>query len=144
MNEKYAPLLLENQVCFPLYAAARELIKKYDAALSKLDLTYTQYVVMLVLWEKGNLTVKELGEALYLDSGTLTPLLKRLEGKGLITRTRLACDERSLSISPTYKGAALKDNALSVPNSLLSTINLTEKEKQTLRRLLYKILENEK
>lgn len=144
MNEKYEPLLLENQVCFPLYAAARELIKKYDGALSELDLTYTQYVVMIVLWEKGSLTVKELGEALYLDSGTLTPLLKRLEGKGLITRTRLASDERSLSIAPTHKGVALKDSALAVPNSLLGAIGLTEKETQTLRRLLYKILENAK
>ena len=144
MNEKYEPLLLENQVCFPLYAATRELIKKCDVALSDIDLTYTQYVVMLVLWEKGNRTLKELGEALYLDSGTLTPLLKRLESKGLITRTRLASDERSLVIAPTKKGAALKDKALSVPSTLSCSLCLSEKETQTLRRLLYKILENAK
>ena len=99
---------------------------------------------MLVLWEKGYRTLKELGEALYLDSGSLTPLLKRLESKGLITRTRLASDERSLVIAPTHKGAALKDKALSVPSTLSCSLCLSEKETQTLRKILYKILENEK
>ena len=95
-EQKYDALKLENQICFPLYAAAREVVKQYKPHLDQLDLTYTQYIVMLVLWERKVLTTKELGQRLHLDSGTLTPLLKKMEGNGLLTRKRCAEDERNL------------------------------------------------
>ena len=88
MDKKYDPLKLENQLCFPLYACSREIIKKYRPLLEKLDLTYTQYIAMMVLWEQRKLSVKELGKKLYLDSGTLTPVLKSLEAKGFVSRNR--------------------------------------------------------
>ena len=92
MKEKYEGLKLENQLCFPLYACSREIVKKYKPYLDELDLTYTQYITMLVLWEQGQINVKELGECLYLDSGTLTPLLKKLEMKGWVTRHKMLGD----------------------------------------------------
>lgn len=139
-DQKYIPLKLENQLCFPLYACSRETIRLYKPYLDELGLTYTQYISMLVLWEKGSITVKELGNALYLDSGTLTPLLKKLEAKGLISRNRSKDDERNLIISITEEGNAMKDRALHVPVEMAKCVLLTPEESLTLYRLLYKML----
>ena len=108
-------LKLENQLCFPLYVCSKEIIRRYKPILDKLDLTYTQYITMMVLWEHDTINVKTLGKMLYLDSGTLTPLLKKLESKEYITRTRNNNDERNLNISITDKGKDLKEKALIVP-----------------------------
>lgn len=134
-------LKLNNQLCFPLYACARETIKLYTPHLDKLGLTYTQYITMMVLWEQKSLTAKALGRILYLDSGTLTPLLKKLENKGLLTRKRSAADERNLIVTITEEGEALKQEALHIPAVMSSCINLEKDEIQLLYRYLYKMLE---
>lgn len=136
----YDPLKLKNQLCFPLYACSRETIKHYKPFLDKLDLTYTQYITMLVLWEHQNLTVKALGAELYLDSGTLTPLLKKLEEKGLVNRKRSMLDERNLIVSLTPAGEKMKNEALSIPAELAKYVVLDRDEVLTLYRLLYKLL----
>lgn len=133
-------LKLENQICFPLYACSREIVKRYKPFLDKLDLTYTQYIAMMVMWEKKSVNVKELGECLYLDSGTLTPLLKKLESKGLLTRTRSDKDERNLVVTITDKGEELKKQAVEIPMQIAGCTNLTEKEAMQLYTTLYKIL----
>ena len=140
MEEKYNALLLDHQLCFPLYACARETIKLYKPFLDELDLTYTQYITMMVLWERNAVSVKELGEALYLDSGTLTPLLKKMEAKGLLTRRRSPEDERSLIVTLTDKGRALRDKALDVPAKMSRCVVLSREESLELYRLLYKLL----
>ena len=140
MDKKYDALKLENQLCFPLYACSREIIKQYKPFLDEIDLSYTQYIAMMVLWEKESVTVKELGEALYLDSGTLTPLLKKMEAKGLITRRRSEEDERSLIVRLTEEGEALKDQALAVPYKMSGCVRLEPEEAQDLYRILYKLL----
>ena len=137
---EYDCLKLDNQLCFPLYAVSREIIKRYKPFLSKIDLTYTQYIVMMVLWEKESINVKHLGERLYLDSGTLTPLLKVMENKELITRNRSVYDERNLIVTITDKGIKLKDRAKSIPKMVGSCVKLEEKEISELYRILYKIL----
>lgn len=142
-DSKYHSLKLENQICFPLYAASREVIKQYKPFLDKLDLTYTQYIAMMLLWEKNTLTVKALGEYLYLDSGTLTPLLKKLEAKGYLTRTRSTEDERNLNVTLTEKGEMLKEKAVSVPEQMAKCSNLTPEEGAALYRILYKLLGKE-
>lgn len=142
--EDFDCLKLNNQLCFPLYAASREIIKKYKPFLNKLDLTYTQYITMMVLWEEKNVNVKHLGEKLYLDSGTLTPLLKTMEKKGLLTRNRSIDDERNLIITITDKGIKLKNIAKNIPQKIGSCINLEETEVLELYKLLYKILDNKK
>jgi DNA-binding MarR family transcriptional regulator len=134
------PLLLENQLCFPLYAAAREVTKIYAPLLAEIGLTYTQYIAMMVLWERQTLTAKELGNLLFLDSGTLTPVLKRLEGKGYITRERGKDDERTLVVRITESGNALKEQAVSVPAKVVGCVHLDPDEAVTLYQLLYKIL----
>ena len=134
-------LKLENQLCFPLYASARETVKLYTPHLDELGLTYTQYITMLVLWEHQTVTVKTLGEALYLDSGTLTPLLKKLESKGLVTRRRSDADERNLNVSLTEEGKALRERAMHIPKTMAKCVNLTPEESLQLYRLLYKLLE---
>ena len=141
-DKKYDVLKLENQLCFPLYAAAKEITRKYKPILDKLDLTYTQYICMMVMWEHKELNVKSLGEYIYLDSGTLTPLLKKLEDKGFIERKKNDKDERNLVISVTEKGLALRDEALSVPENIGSCIQLPLEEAQLLYKVLYKILVN--
>jgi len=133
-------LKLENQLCFPLYACSKEVIKKYKPILDKLDLTYTQYITMMVLWEYGSINVKKLGDMLFLDSGTLTPLLKKLESKGYITRKRDSFDERNLLISITDTGKKLKEKAKIVPVEVGKCINLTKEESVVLYKLLYKLL----
>ncbi|MBE6724442.1 MAG: MarR family transcriptional regulator [Ruminococcaceae bacterium] len=135
-------LRLDNQLCFPLYAASREVVKQYHPLLASLNLTYTQYLVMLVLWEKAPVSEKEMGVRLHLDSGTLTPVLKSLEAKGYILRTRSKEDERVVCVLLTDAGAALKNNAGDVPGQISASIPLTEEEAATLHELLYKILNN--
>lgn len=137
---KYDALKLENQLCFPLYACSREIIKQYKPYLDEIDLTYTQYIAMMVLWEHRSVTVKEMGQYLFLDSGTLTPLLKKMEAKGLITRKRDQEDERSLIISLTDEGEALKERAVEVPVKLAQCVRLTPEETGELYRLLHKLL----
>ena len=143
MDDQYGALKLSHQLCFPLYACSREIIKRYKPFLDELDLTYTQYIAMMVLWEQGQLTVKELGAALFLDSGTLTPLLKKLEAKGYITRRRSQADERSLLVGLTAQGLALRDRALSVPVQMARCVRLEPEEVKELYRLLYKLLEQD-
>lgn len=135
-------LKLENQLCFPLYAASREIIKKYKPFLDEIDLTYTQYIAMMVLWEENNINVKTLGEKLFLDSGTLTPLLKKLENKGYIERKRSDSDERNLVVSITKEGLKLRDVAKDIPLKMGSCVNLNEDETKELYSILYKILKN--
>ena len=142
MANKYDCLKIENQLCFPLYAASREVIKQYNPYLQKIDLTYTQYVAMMVLWDVKKTTVKNLGEKLYLDSGTLTPLLKSLEAKGLVTRSRSKEDERVLIVEITAKGEELKNEAVEIPKAMMGCVKLTQEEAATLYSLLYKVLGN--
>ncbi|WDM23833.1 MarR family winged helix-turn-helix transcriptional regulator [Paenibacillus polymyxa] len=120
-----AALKLDNQLCFAIYACSREITKLYQPYLEKLGVTYSQYLVLIVLWEREECTVKELGEALYLDSGTLTPLLKRLQKAGLIHRKRSTQDERKVLISLTTEGSALREKALSVPGCILEKTRMT-------------------
>ena len=133
-------LLLRNQLCFPIYACAREVIKAYHEPLSALDLTYTQYLVMMVLWEEKKKSVRELGECLYLDSGTLTPLLKKMEAKGYIVRERCPEDERCVIVSLTAKGEALRKDAESVPRCMAEKSPLSNEEAEMLYKILYKLL----
>ena len=139
-ENKYACLELKNQLCFPLYACAKEVVRAYKPYLSALDLTYTQYITMMVLWEKKEMNVKEIGRCLYLDSGTLTPLLKKLEQKGFVTRCRCQEDERSVCVKITEAGEALKEKALEVPGKMCSCGGLSDEEKMCLERILKKIM----
>lgn len=139
-NDKYDILKLENQLCFPLYACAKEIVRKYKPILDEFDLTYTQYITMMVMWEKNELNVKELGEHIYLDSGTLTPVLKKLETKGYIKRTRSKSDERNLIVALTDKGEKLREQALKIPVQVAQCINLDLEDITTLRMLLNKML----
>jgi len=140
-NSKYDALELKNQLCFPVYALSREIVKKYRPYLDPLDLTYTQYIAMIVLWEVERINVKDLGERLYLDSGTLTPVLKSLESKGFITRKRNSSDERVLDVSLTEKGIALKDRAAHIPGELTKYVNFNHEEMRALYNAVYKLLE---
>lgn len=135
-------LLLKNQLCFPLYLCSKEIIRKYTPLLNKLDLTYTQYIVMMYLWENKECNVKELGKTLLLDSNTLTPLLKKLESKDYITRNKSSNDSRNTIISITEKGLELKESALAIPDSMIKCVNLSDDEAQTLYKILYKVLYN--
>lgn len=138
--DEYNPLKLENQICFPLYACSKEIIKLYKPFLDNLDLTYTQYITMMVLWEYKKITAHELGEKLYLDSGTLTPMLKKLEAKGYIVRARSKKDERNLDITITDEGMKLRDAALSVPGSLSKCIPLDADKALNLYKTLNELL----
>lgn len=140
---KYDALKLENQLCFPLYAAAREVVKRYRPYLDELDITYTQYITMMVMWEEKEITVKALGEKLFLDSGTMTPVLKSLEAKGYVTRKRNTIDERSVSVFLTDSGEALKEKAVDIPAKVAGCTNLTAEEGLQLYKILYKILSKE-
>lgn len=131
---------LENQLCFPLYAAARQVVSLYTPYLKELGLTYTQYIVFLVLWESDGITVGELGRRLYLDNGTLTPLLKKLESAGYLTRSRDKTDERVVTVSLTDEGRALKERAKEIPMHIGSCICLKNEESADLYTLLYKLL----
>ncbi|MBQ8527463.1 MAG: MarR family transcriptional regulator [Lachnospiraceae bacterium] len=141
MNDsKYDALKLNNQLCFPLYACSREIVKRYKPFLDEINLTYTQYITMMVMWEKKRLNVKELGECLYLDSGTLTPLLKKLEEKGLVARKRSEVDERNLIVEITLAGEKLKEKAVDIPMQIVNCTNITAEEGKLLYDILYKIL----
>lgn len=134
-------LKLKNQLCFPIYACSREVIKRYKPFLDKIGLTYTQYIAMMVLWENEEISARDLGITLHLDSGTLTPLLKRLQDMGLITKARSRSDERVLDVKITESGKALKKKAEAIPRQIRSCVDLTEEEAGTLYHLLYKILD---
>jgi len=144
MAQKYEQLLLKNQLCFPLYACGRKIVGSYTPYLKPLGLTYTQYIVMMVLWEKESVNVGQLGEELHLDAGTLTPLLKRLESAGYITRQRSKEDERVTIVALTKEGDALKEKCKDIPGKMASQgTPLQEKEIKELYRLLYKFLDGE-
>lgn len=143
-GNQYDALLLENQLCFPLYAASREVIRRYRPYLDPLGLTYTQYIVLMVIWAEGTVSVRELGKRLYLDSGTLTPVLKAMEKAGYITRRRSTEDERVLLVTITEAGLALREKVKDVPAALGSCLTLEAEEIRTLYTLLYKLLPCEK
>lgn len=132
---------LENQICFALYAASREVIKLYKPILDKHSLTYTQYVAMLVLWEKEQMTVKEIGQRLHLDSGTLTPLLKKLEQRGLITRHRDVNDDRVVIVNLTEDGINLKSEILDVPGEVFCKMNISKNQAEELMHNLESLLQ---
>ena len=141
MNDKYDALKIENQVCFPLYACAKEIVKQYQPLLDPLDLTYTQYITMMVLWEKREIAMKDLGKILYLDSGTLTPVLKKMEAKGYVLRRRSKDDERNVNVLLTSEGEMLKERAISIPIEMGKCVDLTKEEAMTLYQLLHKVLD---
>ncbi len=138
---KYNCLYLQNQLCFPLYVCSRELVNAYRPLLTELDLTYTQYITLMVLWEDRQITVKHLCQKLHLDSGTLTPLLKKLEQKGLLRRERSTTDERSVVAIITEKGMSMRDKALHIPTQMIENITgFSNEEKTQLRALLNKLI----
>ena len=142
MAQKYKQLLLENQLCFPLYACGRKIVAEYTPYLKPLGLTYTQYIVFMVLWEKESVTVGQLGSILHLDAGTLTPLLKNLEKEGYVTRERSKEDERVTIVSITEKGDRLKEKCKDIPLGLAKKGSpLSEQEAAQLYTLLYKFLQ---
>ena len=140
ITNEYESLRLENQLCFPLYACAKEVTRQYRKPLEELNLTYTQYVVMMALWEQNGMTEGELGKIVHLDSGTLVPLLKRLDKQGYINRIRPENNERRLILSLTDKGEALKERALDIPEAMQGCIDLPEEELLQLKYLLNKAL----
>ena len=141
-NKASDPLLLENQLCFPLYACSRMIVNLYTPYFQPLGITYTQYIVFLVLWEKDGVSVRELGERLYLDSGTLTPLLKKMEEAGFVARRRSTDDGRVVHIYLTEKGRALRAEVEQIPLRLGGCLPLTAEEAKVLHGLLYRLLEN--
>ena len=142
MDNKYDSLKLKNQLCYPIYLCSKEIIRRYTPFLNEINLTYTQYIVMMYFWEKGNSNVKEISNTLLIDSSTLTPLLKKLESKGYITREKSPRDERNLKITITEEGMSLRDKALTVPDQISKCLNLTEEEAISLYKLTYKLLDN--
>ena len=139
-DKNYDDLRLDNQLCFPLYALSKEVIKQYRPYLDEINLTYTQYIAMMVIWEKEKINVKELGKKLYLDSGTLTPVLKSLEAKGFVTRYRSQEDERLLMVEITAEGIALKDKALEIPRKMFSKIDISFNDAVFMHKQLYTLL----
>lgn len=142
MSKDNDSLKLKNQLCFPIYLCSKEIIRKYTPLLLKLDLTYTQYIVMMYFWEKEKSNVKDISQTLLIDSSTLTPLLKKLEKKGYITRLRSTIDERNLEVALTSKGKMLKKKAKSLPKEISKCINLSKEESITLYLLIHKVLMN--
>jgi len=138
----YDALKLSNQLCFPLYAVSKEVTRLYKPFLDPINLTYTQYITMMALWENDGLNVKSLGEKLFLDSGTLTPLLKKLESQGIITRTRSKDNERNVFIHVTENGWALRDDALKVPDQIIKCLKVEPEEAESLYKILNKLLTN--
>ncbi len=141
-DRNYDTLKLQNQVCFPLYACSKELVRQYTPYLKELNLTYTQYIVMMVLWEKETVSSRELAECLHLDYGTLTPVLKRLDQAGNLIRERAENDERQLTLTLTEKGRELKDKATAIPAAIAQCMGLTMEEFRVLYTLTYKALKN--
>lgn len=142
--DAYDCLKLDNQLCFPLYVCAKEVVRQYKPFLDEIDLTYTQYITMMVMWEQKELSVKELGEYLYLDSGTLTPVLKTLEKKGYIARRRSDEDERSLIVSLTESGILLRDKAVLIPGKMAKCVSLSPEDAAELYRILHTMMKKEK
>ncbi len=134
-------LMLESQLCFPLYAAARKVISRYTPYLKPLGITYTQYIVFLTLWEYGDETVGELCRKLYLDNGTLTPLLKKMEEAGFVRRIRSAEDERVVTVQLTEKGWSMRENVRDIPSRIGSCISMKKEEAEQLYAALYRILD---
>ena len=141
-GDKYDCLKLDNQLCFPLYACSKEVVRRYKPFLDELDLTYTQYIAMMVMWESGSVSSKTMGERLFLDSGTLTPVLKKLEEKGYITRQRDKDDERNLLVTVTDRGIKLKEKAVLIPSKLGSCLNLPQEDAIQLYTILHKFLDS--
>ena len=141
-DHRYDCLKLENQPCFPLYVASKEVIRRYKPFLDRIDLTYTQYIVMMVLWEKETVSSRELAECLHLDYGTLTPVLKRLDQAGYLTRERASEDERLLTLALTEKGRILKTKAVAIPPAIAECMGLTAEEFGMLYTLTYKALKH--
>jgi MarR family transcriptional regulator, organic hydroperoxide resistance regulator len=133
-------LKLENQLCFPLYACSKEIVRRYKPFLDPLDLTYTQYIAMVIMWEKQVITVTELGDCLFLDSGTITPVLKKLESKGYIVRERQKDDGRIVTVTITLKGEELKEKAKNIPSCVGKCVKLDAKDCLQLRQLLQKLM----
>lgn len=140
--KEFDALKLENQLCFPLYAVSKEIIKKYRPYLDKVNLTYTQYITMMVLWEHKEINLTKLGEKLHLDSGTLTPVVKSLEAKGLIKKTRLQTDERVVNVALTEEGLKLKEKAKNIPAQITGCFNLSLDEASQLYTILQKLLKS--
>ncbi len=140
--DQYLKLKLENQLCFPLYAAARQVVNLYNPAFKPLGLTYTEYIVFMVLWEKDDITVGDLGEKLYLNNSTLTPLLKRMESNGYITKSRELSDERIVKIRLTSKGWEMREKAATIPDSMKNCISLSPEKAGQLYTLLYELLDD--
>lgn len=141
MSDKYDAIKIDHQLCFPLYACAKEIVRRYKPFLDEIDLTYTQYIAMMVLWEEKEINVKALGKRLYLDSGTLTPVLKRLEQKNLISRQRDSKDERNLIVSLTAEGEQLKEKAVEIPQKMAGCVKLDENDAAVLYRILHEMLQ---
>ncbi len=139
---EFDQLKLCNQVCFPLYACSKELVRQYGPYLKELDLTYTQYIVMMVLWERKTVSSRSLAECLHLDYGTLTPVLRRLEQAEYLTRERSADDERLLTLTITEKGRKLRERAAHIPEAIARRMGMTPEEFRTLYELTYKALGN--
>ena len=140
-KSNYDALKLENQLCFPMYACSRSIVNLYTPFLKPLGLTYTQYIVFLVLWEQDGITVGELGAKLHLDNGTITPLLKKMQDKGYVTRERSKSDERVVIVSLTDAGRDLREEAVKIPASIGKCVPLEPDEAATLYTLLYKVLD---
>ena len=139
-QEKFNPLALDNQICFALYVCSKEIIRHYTPLLEPLGLTYTSYITLLGLWEKDNITIKELGAKLFLDSGTLTPLLKKMEGQGLIKRTRSKDDERTVYVTLTDEGKALRKKCVKIPREMACNNFLDLETAQTLLKSLHTMM----
>lgn len=137
-------LRLDNQICFPLYVVSKEVVRKYKPFLDEIGLTYTQYIVMMAIWEEGKLSVQQLGERVYLDSGTLTPLLVKLEKKGLVERNRNKDDERIVEITATEKGIGLKVQAREIPKKISACLGISAKDAIVLKKILDKTLKSDK
>ena len=139
---KYDCIKLKNQLCFPLYVCSKEIVKRYKPFLDEIGLTYTQYITMMVVWEQKSINVKHLGEYLYLDSGTLTPVLKTLELKGLVKRERSLADERNLTVTITKEGEDLKKKAVTIPGKMRKCVAIEPEEAQQLCTILHKLMQN--
>ena len=142
MDNKFNALKLENQLCFPLYVCSKEIVKRYKPFLDEIGLTYTQYITMMAMWENEELSVKELGELLFLDSGTLTPVLKTLEKKGLLLRKRSQADERIVLVTLTKNGKNLKEKAIEIPLKMQGCLSINEKDAKELYRILHSLMDN--
>ena len=141
MTDKYEMLKLDRQLCFPLYAVSREIVKKYKPFLDEIGLTYTQYITMMVLWEQGEILVKDMGSKLFLDSGTLTPVLNALEKKGYAIRKRSETDKRDVYAVITDAGIALKERAAEIPAKVGACVPLSPEDAMILYRILHEMMD---